>query len=79
MAPSALTSNLGVLSVINHRAAAVDGLQKLGVANVAQVHQIHVTPQQRLKRICQLGPSAFFGYSPFFSKRKLLLNLMQAT
>ena len=58
MAPRASTSNLGVLSVINHGAAAIDGLQKIGIVNVARVHQIHVTPQQSLKRICQLGPAA---------------------
>ena len=42
--PKASTNSFGVLSVINHDAAAIDSLQEIRIAYVARVNQIHVTP-----------------------------------
>ena len=57
MAPKASTNSFGVLSVINHDAAAIDSRQEIRVADVARVNQIHVTPQNLLQVICQADPT----------------------
>ncbi len=57
MAPKASTSNLGVLSVINESAAAIDGLQKVRIADVTRAHQIDMAAQQWFECVRQLGPT----------------------
>src|SRR5574343_987760 len=71
IAAKASNSSLGTLSVIDHGAALVHRLQKIGVADVAGVHQVHRAAQQLLQCLGQIDPA------PRQRTRRLLVQFDQ--